>query len=187
MPVSASKTRNLHTNVDKDKIQKSELWKSDGVLSCFPCLISSRSHMLTDTASSHKRDSWISLRSCWCSRLPKTIWMLSAPTASPELSGLTPVPGLDRSAAQPFELRSAEAERDIKGSQDLRALTMNRPGLNRNNSDMCCTSQSAHDVCSLNGAAASALIDPAGERYRIASSSCSAGLHHLCWGSSSGN
>lgn len=55
------------------------------------------------------------------------------------------MPGCDRSAVQLFELRSAAAERNIKGSQDLTALTVNRPGLNRNKSNMYCISQSAHD------------------------------------------
>lgn len=41
-------------------------------------------------------------------------------TASPVHSVFTCGPGLDRSAAQPFELQSAEAEHMIKDSQNLR-------------------------------------------------------------------
>ena len=80
-----------------------------------------------------------------CLEAAKTRLNVLSLTASPVLSVFTPVPGLDRSAVQPFELWSAEAEHTIKGSQDLRALSMNSPGLNRNNSNMYRISHSAHN------------------------------------------
>lgn len=55
-----------------------------------------------------------------CREAAKNHLNVRSSTASPLLSGFTPRPGFNRSAVQPFELRSAEAERIIKSSHSLR-------------------------------------------------------------------
>lgn len=146
--------------------------------SCFILLL-----LFTNTASSRKQSSWISLGPreetslLVCPEAAKNRPNVLTFTASPVLSGFPSGPGLDSSAVQSFELRRAEAEQRIKRLQEFQSspwIGLVSIGITQT----CMECLSLHMmVCGLNEAAGAALAPFAKERYWFTSTTCSAGLH----------